>query len=421
MSIDASRDLHPTDDGARAQAGLCTRCQQLQLGPDRFSVPPSQAKPNKASRARSSSTSTRRLQPPFQFKSGGSHTNFTTIADLHATGSQCRFCALLLSAIQRYDSAAEANATCSLTWEVDGRQLRAGKSSTDVTNLTRRLRFRWKSGTAKSEEEVYIIFIAPGDLSRPETPGWQRTRQSFGRDDKPIERQTLMRDWLNACGTQHTQECSLVHPKIRDDFLRLIGKTHFGVVDVNDMQLKPLPVVNGVPEDFVALSYVWGPRGESGFAAYATSRGNIIDRIRSRGLDSSWDQFPATIQDSILLVSKLGYRYLWIDALCIVKDSLSSWLLNAEAMHLVYNNASFTICAADGDASTGLKAANPIVRPPSESLGANSLERRSEDLGKEFHDDTQPLSAEILPGVRLLVTRPLEAVVNDSIWSTRAW
>lgn len=36
----------------------------------------------------------------------------------------------------------------------------------------------------------------------------------------------------------------------------------------------------------------------------------------------------------MLLVRAIGQRYLWVDSLCIVQDSTSSWELNAKAMHL---------------------------------------------------------------------------------------
>ena len=63
------------------------------------------------------------------------------------------------------------------------------------------------------------------------------------------------------------------------------------------------------------------------------------------------DDLPLTIQDAIRLVKDLalGIRYIWIDSLCISQDSLMSWRFNAENMHLIFGNAYFTICAADGD------------------------------------------------------------------------
>lgn len=104
------------------------------------------------------------------------------------------------------------------------------------------------------------------------------------------------------------------------------------------------------------------------------------------------DQLPQTIQDAILLVTRLGYRYLWVDSLCIVQDSKSSWQLNASAMHLIYGNAEFTICAADGkDSSVGLRATKAIQRVlPSttnsrDTLGLMSDSDALEDIDQIFN------------------------------------
>ncbi|KAF5261466.1 hypothetical protein FOXYS1_7846 [Fusarium oxysporum] len=39
-----------------------------------------------------------------------------------------------------------------------------------------------------------------------------------------------------------------------------------------------------------------------------------------------------TFRDSCLLVRRMGYRYIWIDSLCIFQDSLSEWQQEAKAM-----------------------------------------------------------------------------------------
>lgn len=34
---------------------------------------------------------------------------------------------------------------------------------------------------------------------------------------------------------------------------------------------------------------------------------------------------PATFVDAVLLCRKVGFRYLWIDVLCIIQDDGSNW------------------------------------------------------------------------------------------------
>ena len=89
-------------------------------------------------------------------------------------------------------------------------------------------------------------------------------------------------------------------------------------------------------------------------------------------------------------------QYLWVDSICIVQDSTKSWELNAIAMDLVYGNAYFTICAADGD-----------------DAGAGLLATTKRDFTQ--HMETYG------PGVRLMVSYPAEAYVKKSAWNGRAW
>ncbi|OCL07837.1 hypothetical protein AOQ84DRAFT_51984 [Glonium stellatum] len=103
-------------------------------------------------------------------------------------------------------------------------------------------------------------------------------------------------------------------------------------------------------EPHAALSYVRGTKYESG---YETRLSNIMRRKEDSALII--DDLPCTIKDAILLVKNLAVRvrFIWIDSMCSSQDSVMSWGLNAESMHLILGNACFTICAADGDSGTG--------------------------------------------------------------------
>lgn len=69
---------------------------------------------------------------------------------------------------------------------------------------------------------------------------------------------------------------------------------------------------------------------------------------------------PQTIQDAITLTERLGERYLWVDALCIVQDDLEDLQRQTAAMDSVFSGATLTIAAAAGDDSNhglpGLRA-----------------------------------------------------------------
>ncbi|XHF98560.1 hypothetical protein AWENTII_002109 [Aspergillus wentii] len=269
-----------------------------------------------------------------------------------------------------------------------------------------------------------MVLVAPRDPLRPNSDAsarWERETHFLGRgfgDRK--EKQALIKSWIDLCLKDHGEVCCDNHGTHRE-FKKLIGETYFGVIDVADMQLKSLPVKDGTPEPYIALSYVWGRKAQEE-PPYVTTRLNVMTHILHGGIETAWDKLPRTIQDAILLVSRLGYRYLWIDSLCIVQDSHSSWQLNADAMHLVYGNAHFTICAADGDdSSVGLRAATPVVRAMYPAASTKEAMASLSETASQDDQDSQPMTADCGPGVRLMITRPLEAVVSDSAWNKRAW
>ena len=66
------------------------------------------------------------------------------------------------------------------------------------------------------------------------------------------------------------------------------------------------------PDDvYVVLSYVWGP------AQTYTLKTSSHEELR-RGLDPA--RLPKTLRDAMEVTARLGFRYIWIDALCIIQD-----------------------------------------------------------------------------------------------------
>jgi heterokaryon incompatibility protein (HET) len=261
--------------------------------------------------------------------------------------------------------------------------------------------------TSRTTQEIYLVCVAAKDAQRPKSEAMSRSEQKshfLGREfGDQKEKQALIKSWLDLCSKEHDDTCRHKHGT-EQAFRRLIRETYFGVIDVIDMQLKALPVKeDGEPQRYVSLSYIWGktPHNEP---PYQTTRSNVMRHILHGSLEAAAGKLSRTIQDAISLVSRVGERYLWIDSLCIVQDSPISWELNAEAMHLVYGNAFFTICAADGDASTGLRALHVgHRRSPFETTGPNQQENLGSNM-REKDKLSRPITGQCAPGVRLMVT-----------------
>lgn len=97
---------------------------------------------------------------------------------------------------------------------------------------------------------------------------------------------------------------------------------------------------------YATLSYCWGP--------------NVVPHLESR----NWNTFlssipvlelPKTLRDAIQVTRRLGLRYLWIDSVCIIQDSMSDWERESSQMGSIYSNSMCTISAmASTDSSGGL-------------------------------------------------------------------
>lgn len=109
---------------------------------------------------------------------------------------------------------------------------------------------------------------------------------------------------------------------------------------------------------YVTLSHRWGISKKFG-----TTKATIGDRSSS-GVRAG--DFPNTYLDAATITQKLGFRYLWIDAICIVQDDEADWRLESEKMGAIYHSAAFTIAAhCSGNDDAGFLEAAMTKRPAS--------------------------------------------------------
>ena len=118
------------------------------------------------------------------------------------------------------------------------------------------------------------------------------------------------------------------------------------VLDIGppDGSLEPfLSIGHGRRGAYVTLSYRWGLVN-----SLITTKANMESHIKGIPMDS----LPKTLRDAVVVTRKLGFRYLWIDALCIIQDFQHDWLTQSTKMAEIYGNAVLNIqadCAADSD------------------------------------------------------------------------
>lgn len=88
--------------------------------------------------------------------------------------------------------------------------------------------------------------------------------------------------------------------------------------------------------EYAILSYCWG---EIQNDSYQT----LDDNFKQKCEEIKLQDLPATLRDAILVTRGLGYRYLWVDALCIIQQNKKDWEEQCDRMVDAYQNASVTI------------------------------------------------------------------------------
>ncbi|KAH7397108.1 heterokaryon incompatibility protein-domain-containing protein, partial [Pyrenochaeta sp. MPI-SDFR-AT-0127] len=96
----------------------------------------------------------------------------------------------------------------------------------------------------------------------------------------------------------------------------------------------------GNPFSYVALSYCWG-KDDGGDWKTTT---HTLRSHTQHGLASKY--LPLTLQHSLTITRRLGFSYIWIDALCIIQDSSEDWAREATKMAGVYFGSVLTIAAS---------------------------------------------------------------------------
>jgi hypothetical protein len=163
-----------------------------------------------------------------------------------------------------------------------------------------------------------------------------------------------MRGWILECDSMH-HECHTSHTSVK-------SPSRLTVIDV----VKKCVVEWKQGDPYLTLSYVWGST-----VNFELRLENRDELSQERSLEHRWKEIPQTIRDSILLTENLGFRYLWVDSLCITQDDEENKLNDINQMVSIYSCAAITIVAADGsNASHGLRGTgeSPRHKAPQEIL-----------------------------------------------------
>ncbi|EUC41130.1 hypothetical protein COCMIDRAFT_61418, partial [Bipolaris oryzae ATCC 44560] len=136
------------------------------------------------------------------------------------------------------------------------------------------------------------------------------------------------KEWLRSCSEKHPQ-CSPLGD-------RPLPTRVIDVGDKNSSRIR-LVVSHGRLDRYIALSHCWG------HSEPITTTKDNLDRHINEGVEIG--DLPQTFRDAIEVVRALGFRYLWIDCLCIIQQDGEDWQREVTRMPEVYGNAAMTIAS----------------------------------------------------------------------------
>ncbi|KAI1263506.1 heterokaryon incompatibility protein-domain-containing protein [Xylariaceae sp. FL1019] len=168
--------------------------------------------------------------------------------------------------------------------------------------------------------------------------GYRRSAEDFVAVPSCVDWDTV-RDWRAVCEKEHTL-CRRIGSGRLPETLRLIDVEAESVIDAN---FSPY-------SKYIALSYVWGTDS----SIESTTHSDNLDILKTRG---SLRSVLRTVRHAMDACKQLGYRYLWVDRLCIVQDDAIDKHGQIRSMDAIFSHADLVIVAACGDSiHSGLPA-----------------------------------------------------------------
>ncbi|KAK3401095.1 heterokaryon incompatibility protein-domain-containing protein [Sordaria brevicollis] len=148
--------------------------------------------------------------------------------------------------------------------------------------------------------------------------------------------------WLQDC-LQYHQDC---HP---DDFSPGSERLPTRLVDIGDVQGHITPRLVITPNSatlantpYLTLSHSWAITAVHNIKLSVSNLTTLQEVI-------PWDGLSQTFKDALKIAQSLGYRYIWIDSLCIIQDSREDWEREALTMSTVYGHSICNLAALDID------------------------------------------------------------------------
>lgn len=145
----------------------------------------------------------------------------------------------------------------------------------------------------------------------------------------------LAREWLRVCQREHPGCVRAASERFMPKMVLEIRRKQPTGRDYHVSLCHPTSVSRLEP--YTALSYCWG-----GQQPYQTTKA----RIDHGNWSLDWKRLPKTIQDAVRVTDELGFRFLWVDSLCIPQDDQEEKQEQIALMPQIYSYSTLTIVAS---------------------------------------------------------------------------
>ncbi|KAF3002648.1 hypothetical protein E8E13_009340 [Curvularia kusanoi] len=264
----------------------------------------------------------------------------TSLPNLRASATNCRACALLLQGIllhhDRFKNVKE-----------DGIRITANSLTSTAEHAYQdhlSVEARWNEQQEDFDQEdddheysgcpnLKLEFFTDGDGQS----SYSAIGQGRQISNQPLQDAGLaaIRDLLKTCLSNH--------PKCRQPRPATLPKRVLDVLGDDSKSVRLYESEFNVNEnryeygEYVALSHVWG---------VAKGLPKTTDKtIQSYKKGFAWATLPRALQEAVVLTRALGFRWLWIDALCLIQDDELLKIEESMTMDEIYGNAFLTIAA----------------------------------------------------------------------------
>lgn len=196
---------------------------------------------------------------------------------------------------------------------------------------------------------------------------------------------TEARNWLLQCQKNHSS-CQLVLKSSRARPRRLleVGENYDSTIRVCLSESLTVPS----ELEYLTLSHCWG---KVPVIQLNESNGSTFQALHR---SIPFDSLPLTFQHAVTITRTLGFRYLWIDTLCIIQDSEQDWIEQSAIMGAIYRGGACNIAATSSKDSRGgcFVTRNPLLYTPC-NLGGRKTRPTVVMQPRGYHTGPRPLSS----------------------------